>query len=81
MDAENLQELIFILVASKRNLFLFLSKLEPPYKKTSFLTLFDKDSKFSEVDFHYSQDQCIVGKKMEAQNLMLFIFNLQVARL
>ena len=38
-------------VGSKINLFLFPSRRESPYKSISFLTLSDKDSKFSKIDF------------------------------
>ena len=38
-------------VASKINFFLFPSRRESPYKSISFLTLSDKDPKFSKIDF------------------------------
>ena len=51
-DPENLSAfLIYIMVASKISLFLFVSKRESPYKSISLSTLSEKDSKLSETDF------------------------------
>ena len=51
-DPENLSVfLIYIIVASKISLFLFVSKRESPNKSIPFLTLSEKDSKSSEIDF------------------------------
>ena len=45
------RSLIKIKVASKKDLFLFSSKLESPYKRISFLTLPEDGSKLSDTDF------------------------------
>ena len=51
-DPENLSAfLICIIIASKISLFLFATKRESPYKSIAALTLSEKDSKSSEIDF------------------------------
>ena len=51
-DSENLSVFfIYIIVASKISLFLFVSKRESPYKSISLLTLSEKDSNSWETDF------------------------------
>ena len=51
-DPENLSVfLIYIIAASKISLFLFVSKRESPNKTIPLLTLSEKDSKSSEIDF------------------------------
>ena len=51
-DPESLSVfLIYIIVASKISLFLFLSKRETPYKSISLVTSSEKGSKSWETDF------------------------------
>ena len=51
-NPENLSVfLIYIIVASQISLFLFVSKRESPHKSIPLLTLSEKDSKSSEIDF------------------------------
>ena len=48
---ESISTLVWVNVASKTNLFLFPSRRELLYKSISFLTLSEKDLKFSKIGF------------------------------